>query len=222
MSLYRISGTVIIAASLLPFSSMAAEEVRPSLLGPSFKALIKISNKNLPGMTSKSDVWVSKHGLRIAVRGPQSQKMITLVKQKETYMLFPDQRIYMSSSEMEKEADNVVDEGPMTLFSNEPCMGFKKSKKADSTRVAGREVTKWFCGNAQSIDNTVHYYDDKLRRVIKSQMPDGTVSELLNIEQKSLPRTLFEIPGDYKKMSLTQMMMPPGMNLEPYVGDNQQ
>lgn len=216
MSLHRISVTLIMAAFLLPVSALSADEIKPSLNGPSFKALIKISNNNLPSMTSKSDVWVSKHGLRIAVSGDQNRTMITLVKETETYMLFPEQRMYMSSSDIEKEADNVVDEGPMTLFSNEPCMGYKKSKKANSTKVAGRKVTKWFCGNAQGIDNTVHFYDDKLRRVIKSQMPDGTVSELLNIEQKSLPRKLFEIPKDYKKMSLGQMIMPPGMNLEPY------
>lgn len=189
--------------------SAHAGEVGPSLKGPAFKAQIKVSNKHMPGMLNKSDVWVSKHGVRIEVKGPDGQKMINLLKKDGAYMLFPEQRIYMTTMDIEEGAASVETENPLAVFSNAPCAGYTKSTKSStSAKLAGRSVDRWLCKNAQGIDDTVEYYAPDLQRVIKSQSPDGTVTELLNIVKKPIPKKMFEIPSGYQNMSLTQMMMP--------------
>lgn len=185
-----------------------AEEIRPSLKGPAFKAQIKVSNKNMPGMLNKSDVWVSKHGVRIVVKGPDGQKMVNLLKKDGAYMLFPEQRVYMTSMDIEEGSASVETENPLAVFSNAPCAGYAKSSKSSPTKLGDRPVERWLCKNAQGIDDTVEYYAPDLQRVIKSQSPDGTVTELLNIVQKPIPKKMFDIPSGYKQMSLTQMMMP--------------
>ena len=69
-------------------------------------------------------------------------------------------------------------------------------------------MERWLYKNAQGIDDTVVYYAPDLQRVIKSQTPDGTITELLNIVKKPIPKKMFDTPSGYKRMSLTQMMMP--------------
>ncbi len=216
---YTMVGLVVL--SVLPISKVIAEKDHASFLkGPSFKANLKVSNKNNPRMSQKSDVWKSKHGLRMVGPGPGGQKMVTLTIKDETYMLLPDRRKYISASEIKQQADKNSKEGPMELFAGKPCQGFAKSKKANTTKVAGRKVTKWYCGQSSGLDNTVHYFDESLKLVIKVKKPNGIVMELSNIEEKSLDRKLFEIPSGYQKMTFAQLMMPPGAGLAPFTEAN--
>lgn len=205
---------------LIPVSkSIAESDVAPLLSGPSFKAQMKESNLSNPNMFNKSEVRMSKHGMRVITKGPGGQKMVMLTTKEDTFILLPAQHKYISTTEIEEQADNTGDDGPIELLANKPCLGFTKSKKASTTKVAGREVTKWYCGNAKGLDDTVHYFDSSLQRVIKVQQPDGTVLELVNIEQKPQDRKLFEIPPGYKKMTFREMLTPPGMNLEPFTDE---
>ena len=187
--------------------------------GPSFKAKMKVSNRNNPVMSSTAKVWMSKHGLRMDAPGPGGKNMITLTTKDETYMLLPSQRKYISSTDIEQQADKTSEEESGGLFADKPCQGFAKSKKANTTKVGGRKVTKWYCGKSQGLDNTVHFFDEDLELVTKVAQPDGTVMELTNIKEKPLDKKLFEIPKGYEKMTFAQMMMPPGMNLEPFAGE---
>ncbi|MFV2058902.1 MAG: hypothetical protein ACC707_20780 [Thiohalomonadales bacterium] len=212
--------TLIFAGLLFLLSTQAsfAENKSASLFkGPSFKAQMIESNKANPGVSKKSEVWMSKHGLRIATGGPGGQKMISLANIDNNYVLLPKQRKYISTTEIQQQADRTtINDGPVNMFSNKPCLGFAKSKMSHVDKVAGRKVTKWYCGTAQGLDDTVHYFDARLQRVIKVEQPDGTVLELVNIEQKPQDRKLFEIPPGYKKMTFAQMITPPGMNLETF------
>jgi len=202
---------------LIPVSkSIAGSDDAPYLSGPSFKAQMKESNLSNPNMFNKSEVRMSKHGMRVITKGPGGQKMVMLTTKEDTFILLPAKRKYISTTEIEEQADNTSDDGPIELLAYKPCLGFTKSKKASTTRVAGRKVTKWYCGNAKGLDDTVHYYDARLKRVIKVQQPDGTVLELVNIEQKPQDRKLFKIPSGYTKTTFVEMMTPPGMNLEQF------
>lgn len=184
--------------------------------GPSFKAKMKVTNRNNPGMSSTAKVWMSKYGLRMDSPGPGGKRMISLTTKDESYTLLPGQRKYISDTDIEQQADRTFEEESVGLFSDKPCQGFVKSKKSNTTKVGGREVTKWFCGKTQGLDNVVQYYDKSLQLVTKVRQPDGTVMELTNIKEKPLDRKLFEVPPGYKKMTFAEMMMPPGMNLEQF------
>lgn len=208
---------VSLMCSILASESMAGKDGALNYNGPSFKAQMKVSNLNNSGMSEKSSIWMSKNGLRVVTKGPSGQKMIMLTKLNETFMIFPALKKFISASEMEQQADNTRQDSQSNLFSNKPCAGFPRSKKSSATKVSGRIVTKWYCGKKKGLDDTVQFYDTGLRIVTKVRQPNGAVMELTNIEQKLLDKKLFELPAGYQKMTFAQMMMPPGMKLEPFV-----
>jgi outer membrane lipoprotein-sorting protein len=218
MSKKQILLALTLMVSLPSTTTLAGESVATFFKGPAFMAQMKVSNKSNPHMASRSDVWVSKHGMRIVAYVPGDKTMVTLVREKDTVMLFPDRHQYINTAEAEQAAGQVVDKGPFSLLANEPCQGYARSKKMESTRLGGRKVTKWSCGDTTGIGDTVQFYDADLQRVIKSQTPDGTVMELRDIKVKqSIAKKLFEVPANYEKMSLSQLIQPSGISLAPFV-----
>jgi len=215
--LWILTGTLLAIASSISFASNKNTVIYS---GPSFKAQMRTRHKSNPEMRNLSDIWMSKHGLRVSSIGPAGRKMITLTLLNETFMLMPEQKKYIKSSEIEQQADN-TSELPGGIFSSKPCNGYTRTKKENKSKIAGREVTKWFCGMSQGLDNTIEYFDETLKCVTKVEQPDGTIIELINIEQKSLPKKLFELPSGYQKMSFAQIMQPPGMDLSTYMEEIQ-
>jgi hypothetical protein len=79
--------------------------------------------------------------------------------------------------------------------------------KVGSETVNGRSTVKYEGTNASGDTGTV-WLDPKLRFPVKWQGKNGT-GELRNIQEGSQPSSLFEVPSDYKKFDMGNMMQRP-------------
>lgn len=191
-----IAGLLMIAGS-----AQAAESVQWGN-GPSFTAQLKESNKYMSGAGKKSSVWVSKHGVRMEAPAPDGSKIVSLVKKDGAYMLFTGKRMYFNPGEGPSQP---VDKGSVAVFSTKVCMDHKSSKKTGTVNIKGRKLEKWMCNNQSGVEDSVHLFDPELGRVVREELPDGTITELTNIAVKKLPRKFFEIPSDYRKVTMQDL-----------------
>jgi hypothetical protein len=79
--------------------------------------------------------------------------------------------------------------------------------KVGSDTVNGRSTVKYETTNANGDTGDV-WIDPKLRFPVKWQGKNGT-GELRNIQEGSQPSSLFEVPSDYKKFDMGNMMQRP-------------
>jgi hypothetical protein len=79
--------------------------------------------------------------------------------------------------------------------------------KVGSETVNGRSTVKYEGTNASGDTGTV-WLDPKLRFPVKWQGKNGS-GELRNIQEGSQPSSLFEVPSDYKKFDMGNMMQRP-------------
>jgi hypothetical protein len=128
---------------------------------------------------------------------------------KVTYMLMPQQRMYM---EMHA-GQNTMQRGPKMPdlksydpehpCANEPDM---VCEKVGSETVNGRSTDKWIFRNKKSGDTTTAWVDKKLHFPVKTVNSGGSEMNLTNIQEGTPSASLFEIPAGYRKFDMGAMM----------------
>jgi len=71
-------------------------------------------------------------------------------------------------------------------------------------KLAGRSVEKWemraWRGDGAP-QRTFQWYDPKIKLMIREELPNGVVREMVNIREGRQPDNLFTIPAGFKKMA---------------------
>ena len=139
--------------------------------------------------------------------------MIADGKADKTYVLMPEQKMYMDMPAKGGQMTQIF----MPVDVQNPCPQWQKimskdkdnaitsCKRVGEEQVNGRNAVKY---QATGNDGKVHYawLDTKLRFLVKTQDPDGNGMQLQNIKEGTQAASLFELPSDYRKFDMQQMM----------------
>jgi outer membrane lipoprotein-sorting protein len=173
-----------------------------------FAADMKFTGKSM-STTGKLYFGGGKVRMEMNAMGHQSI-MISDPQRKVSYMLMPEQHMYMEmSTAMAAQARGKKPGAPdwHMYDPTNPC-----SNEAETTcqrlgpgTTDGRLCDKWLFthkgGNTQTV-----WIDQKTGIPIRSESSDGNVMELTNINQGSQSSSLFEVPAGYTKLDMGAMM----------------
>lgn len=148
--------------------------------------------------------------MEMSARGHESV-MITDIPKKVTYMVMPQQRMYM---EMQHSAMMRGQRGPdfKPYDASNPCAAEEGTtcKKVGTETVNARLCDKWEFTKGGKPDRTV-WIDKQNHIPIKTVSSDGTVFEFKNIKEGPQAASLFDVPSGYQKMDMGGMMGGSGM-----------
>jgi uncharacterized protein DUF4412 len=156
----------------------------------------------------RMDILEAGGGRRGEHGGPGKMSMIVDGAQKKTYMLMPDQQMYMEFS-----AD---DNNPMRQrmpkvddYRSDPCStrDYASCKKVGTEAVNGRTCDKWEAVEKSGEKHTF-WIDQKLHFPIKSQTGKVT-TEFTNIKEGPQEASLFAVPAGYQKFDPSAFGRPP-------------
>lgn len=209
MKLRSLSATVLLVVLVLASAALA------QLPGP-FSADVRTTTPRHQTLTGK--LYFSGNNVRIqmsmpageggrAGMGSQESIVIHNMSRNVTYMLLPQQRMYM-----EVHGNEIAGPGrppewkaydPSNPCANKPGV---TCKKVGTETVNGRTCDRWeFTGKNPDSNETV-WIDQKTHIPIKRQGADGSVFELTNINEGPQPADLFEVPAGYQKLDMGGMM----------------
>ncbi len=142
----------------------------------------------------------------MAARGHESI-MITDLPKKVTYMLMPQQHMYMEMSHNSPMMGRQQRPEFKPYDASNPCANEEgvTCKKVGSETVNGRACDKWEFSKNGALERTV--WIDKANHIpIKTVTSDGSIFEFKNVKEGPQAASLFEIPSGYQKMDMGGMM----------------
>ena len=173
---------------------------------PQFSADMATKTPNGEGTHGK--MYFGGTRLRLDMNaGGREMQMITDLPKKTTYMIMPQQKMYMEMTATGPMAGRRGREGDMKpVDPNNPCSNQPgvTCKKVGTETVNGRSCDKWEFTSEHG-KYTV-WVDQKLHFPVKSVYSDGTTHELTNIKEGAQPASLFQVPAGYQKMNMGGMM----------------
>jgi hypothetical protein len=159
------------------------------------------------GESTQGKIYFGSNKIRMDMNaGGRDMQMITDILKKTSYMIMPQQRMYMEMSAtgpMAGARGRTPDVKPVDP--NNPCANQPgvTCKKVGTETVNGRACDKWeFTGDGKH----TAWIDQKLHIPVKTVSSDGATMELTNIKEGAQPASLFEIPAGYQKMDMGGMM----------------
>ena len=179
--------------------------------GPDFVATQQTSDQSAE--PSKGTVYFSKAGNRVEFDTPIGKTMAGAdFNTGKCWFASAGQKIYMEGDIDKKTGDCSADlnMGPPGgeivggLMANEPCEGFASKKKMGNKNAAGRTTEQWGCRDPRA-GEAMHWYDAKLKLVVKEETP-YTKDELINIRFKKVDPGLFKTPKGFKRVDKNQFM----------------
>ncbi len=189
--------SLALACLLLLAGAVALAQV-PNI--PQFSADMKWSNPEGQPATGKMYWGGGKMRMDMNMQGRQAV-MIHDISTKTSYMLMPEQHMYMEMSAnnpMMQRLGNAPNLKPFDPAN--PCASMEgyTCKKIGAETVNGRSCDKWeFKGPSET---QTAWVDQKLHFPIRSVTSNGTTMDLTNLQEGSQPASLFEIPAGYTKM----------------------
>lgn len=193
----RVRIAVISALILLFVAVPAVLAQKPT----PFSADMKMTMGEGMGMDGK--VYFGGQKIRMEMNTPRGQSvMIVDPEKKTTYMLMPEQKMYMemNAAMAQRRAPELKPfdiNNPCATASNTTC------KKVGTETVNGRACDKWEFTTSGHVSTL--WLDQKLHFPIKT-VADSATMELTNIKVGPQDATLFEVPSDYQKMDMGGMM----------------
>jgi hypothetical protein len=159
------------------------------------------------GMESQGKFYISKGRIRlessratIMIMDPASGTGWALNSQRKTAM---DMSASMKAAQ-QSGSKMLGQMGPKEILvdPNNPCARLEGSscKKLANESVNGRETTKWEVRDTAGKPTYV-WIDPKLGLAVKTQNENYT-GEFRNIKEGPQPDSLFEVPGDYKRVGV--------------------
>ncbi len=122
-------------------------------------------------------------------------------------MLMPAQHMYM---EMSTDMKGPQKRGPdwRAYDRTNPCANVPDAtcQKAGTGIADGRLCDKWQIVHSKTNITQTVWIDQKTGIPIRTESSDGSIFELLNIQEGPQSASLFEIPSDYHKFDMSQMM----------------
>lgn len=179
---------------------------------PQFSADMKTTGRGGPGGAMNGKIYFGDKKLRFDMNmGGREQYMIHDMTTKTSYMVMPEQKMYMEfNSAMGRgrgpgsHMNDIKPVDPSNPCANDPNYSCKKE---GTETVNGRSTDKWvFTNKNNSSDSRTVWVDQKLHFPIKTQSSEGDTWELTNIQEGSQPASLFEVPSGYQKMDMGGMM----------------
>ena len=116
------------------------------------------------------------------------------------YTLIHGEKMYMVATVADSEEDFW---GSFRVTDN-PCDGYRSSKKLGEESFNGRETVHWECRNPENADypeSTDLWIDDELGIPVQAESSDGSSYELKNISQSRPSADKFQLPAGYKEFS---------------------
>jgi hypothetical protein len=191
---------------LLAASAVFAQMPQP------FSADMTTTMKNGEKMTGKW--YFAPPNMRVDVTSPSPQSergngagmfgnmiVITNVSTQTTYMLMPQQQMYM---EFHGDRQNSMSPGLRNLLhlkpGADPCSNDsdKTCKRLGTETVNGRSCDKWEMTDKKTGQKGTLWVDQKLHVPIRVVNDDGFVMDLTNIKEGSPDASLFKVPAGYK------------------------
>lgn len=158
-------------------------------------------------VTSSGKLYVAPGKIRMdgmpGAEEGQTLSIIVFPDEKRQCMLNTDKKLYFEGPLTDQAMMGTMKD--MNVKSNEKVLGTELVNGFDCTK---KEVTSSveFMGMKQSSTHTV-WVSDRLEMPLRTRMEDGSATELKNIVKGTPAAKVFEIPGDYKKVSNMMTLM---------------
>ena len=191
--------THVVAIFLALSASLALAQV-PNIA--QFSADMKMSRSASDFATGKMYWGGSRMRMDMNANG-HDVSMIHDTPKKISYMIMPEQKMYMELSANSPMLGRTPD---IKLYDpSNPCASEEgyTCKKVGAETVNGRPCEKWeFTGPR---GNRTVWIDQKLHFPLRTVSADGHSFDLTNVKEASQPASLFEIPAGYTKMDMGGM-----------------
>ncbi len=169
---------------------------------------MKFTSKN---MSATGKLYFSSGKVRMEMNAMGHRNiMISDPQRKVSYMLMPDQHMYM-----EMRTDMAGQAGPRKAAAPDwhmydpanPCANTPETtcQRLGMGMTDGRLCNKWLFTHKRGNTETV-WIDQKTGIPIRTEGSDGSLMELTNIDQGSQSSSLFEVPAGYTKFDMGAMM----------------
>jgi len=136
--------------------------------------------------------------------------MITDNAGKTAYMLMPEQHMYMDLSDMSNQMASHHNRPDWHAYdAANPCASLTDTtcQKTGTETIEGRVCDKWqFTGKGKTDPERTVWIDQKSHIPIKAVDTNGSTWRLTNIKEGTQSASLFEIPDDYQKFDMGNMM----------------
>ncbi len=176
---------------------------------PQFSGDMKVSGRGGNDMNGK--LYFGGQRTRFDVNGRRGEMiMINDVAKQVSYMIMPEQKMYMEFSGnmrgMRGPGPRMPDAKPFDPTN--PCAANENytCTKIGTETVNGRSCDKWEFSEKNGSGTRTVWLDQKLHFPIKSVGSDGDSFELTNVKESSQAASLFEVPAGYTKMDMGGMM----------------
>ena len=160
------------------------------------------------GEKTVSQIHMSKTGFReiLLTNVPFKIIYISNFKDKKTWMVVPSKKLYSDMSSMQDSKKSVFTAG--TIFDDQPCKGFDKTKKLSTKTINKKKVEEWGCISQKTKKTIIQWYEPKAKMVIREKDKGTGTSEILvnNIQFIEQSKSLFSLPSGYKKVSMDKMI----------------
>ena len=197
--------TLSVVAILLSFCIGVIAQMSPT----PFSADLAVNRKDGGNMNGKFYYSGQKLRMDMKMQG-QDAIMIHAIPEQVTYMLMPQQQMYM---EMHAGQNRMQQRGPdlrnlRSFDPDHPCASLTDTtcEKVGSETVNGRSTDKWIFTDKKNGEKTTAWIDKKLHFPIKTLDQDGSSMEFTNIQEGTPAASLFEIPSGYRKFDMGGMM----------------
>jgi Domain of unknown function (DUF4412) len=164
--------------------------------------ITKIAGRSEP---SSGKIYMSPPKMRMdsSYRGHSSETIVDSEKG-IAYRVMPEQHMYMKMDVKGALANSGFRITDYRQFDpNNPCKDIAgaKCQKLGNESVNGRAADKWSLTDNQGKSMTI-WLDKAIHYPIKSLLPDGTTTELTNIQEGPPATSLFQVPGGFREFSL--------------------
>jgi hypothetical protein len=188
------------ALALLALAGSLALAQVPDI--PQFSADMKMSGHE--GHSAAGKIYWGGSRMRIDMNTEgHDVSMIHDITKKISYMIIPQQRMYMELSANNPMVGRTSDLKPYDPAN--PCAGEEgyTCKKVGTETVNGRSCDKWeFTGPN---GNRTVWIDQKIHFPIRTVSSDGSSFDVMNLKEGSQPASLFEVPAGFNKMNMGGM-----------------
>ena len=173
---------------------------------PQFSADMTMKGKGAgENMTGKMYWGGSKIRMDMDAHGQQVQ-MINDIPKQTSYMIMPQQHMYMEMNANMRRGPKAPDVKPVDP--SNPCsnMADYTCEKQGTETVNGRSCDKWLFKKKDGSEQHTAWVDQKLHFPVRTVTSDGSQFDLTNIQEGKQDASLFEIPSGYQKMDMGGMM----------------
>jgi len=172
---------------------------------PQFSGDINITPMSAPAAQGKMYFGGKRVRIDMNMRGRETSMIVDSEKQ-TTYMMMPQQKMYMEMHASNARSGGLSDVKPFDA--NNPCANNPETTctKEGTETVNGRTCDRWLL--TKGTEKRTLWLDKKLHFPIKTVSAEGSTMEMTNIKEGGQDASLFEVPAGYQKIEMGGGMRP--------------